>query len=395
MKDKFATERALVQAQLKKGNGALGELINSFLEDLHGEDGKTPVKGKDYFTPEEIDEFKSEIESRIRVPEDGKDGVVDYDLVFNYIIQEIGKRVAEIPPAKDGKDGKDGKDAVVDTKAIVSMVLGALPKDDDTEVENLKDYIDKRIKEIPQPQLRMASGSSSLRALTDVDISGLSQDAQGNYILGGSGASVSDEAYGGSWDGVTDEAPSKNAIFDKIESLFGGSFTVATSTEINTGTDNQKGITPLGINESVYRRIYQVPTEPSSPEDGDLWVDTSNAIPFYNAELNVIHQGQHTQYLDGVSASEIFRYILPTGQKLVLTGIEVLERGGGSQNDNFTVQIYDVTNAAQLAICSLNQSSTLAVTTDAAITYSLRVTNGAGTDKDACYAIRGYYIYGS
>lgn len=29
---------------------------------------------------------------------------------------------------------------------------------------------------------------------------------------------VSDDAYGSDWDGVTDEAPSKNAIYDKIES---------------------------------------------------------------------------------------------------------------------------------------------------------------------------------
>jgi|GEM_PF-4416305 len=30
---------------------------------------------------------------------------------------------------------------------------------------------------------------------------------------------VSDTAYGSSWDGVTDEAPSKNAVYDKIETL--------------------------------------------------------------------------------------------------------------------------------------------------------------------------------
>ena len=34
-----------------------------------------------------------------------------------------------------------------------------------------------------------------------------------------SGGSVSDTAYGPSWDGVTTDAPSKNAVYDKIETL--------------------------------------------------------------------------------------------------------------------------------------------------------------------------------
>lgn len=38
---------------------------------------------------------------------------------------------------------------------------------------------------------------------------------------------VSDTAYAGSWDGVTDVAPSKNAVWDKIESLSSGGLTQA------------------------------------------------------------------------------------------------------------------------------------------------------------------------
>lgn len=51
-------------------------------------------------------------------------------------------------------------------------------------------------------------------------------DRQGNrsgYVPESAGADVvSDEAYSGSWDGVVDVAPSKNAVYDKIESLSGG-----------------------------------------------------------------------------------------------------------------------------------------------------------------------------
>lgn len=35
----------------------------------------------------------------------------------------------------------------------------------------------------------------------------------------GDSASVSDTAYGVSWNGVTDVAPSKNAVYDKIETI--------------------------------------------------------------------------------------------------------------------------------------------------------------------------------
>jgi len=41
----------------------------------------------------------------------------------------------------------------------------------------------------------------------------------------GSGAPASDAAYGPSWDGVTTVPPSKNAVYDKIETLGGGAYT--------------------------------------------------------------------------------------------------------------------------------------------------------------------------
>jgi hypothetical protein len=40
----------------------------------------------------------------------------------------------------------------------------------------------------------------------------------------GGGTSVSDAVYGAAWDGVTTIAPSKNAVYDKIELLPRGEF---------------------------------------------------------------------------------------------------------------------------------------------------------------------------
>jgi len=59
-------------------------------------------------------------------------------------------------------------------------------------------------------------------------------------------ANISDTAYAGTWDAVTTIAPSKNAVYDKINSMFTG------TANITVGT-----------------------TAPGSPATGDLWVDTN------------------------------------------------------------------------------------------------------------------------
>lgn len=134
---------------------------------------------------------------------------------------------------------------------------------------------------------------------------------------------------------------------------------------------------------------------PESAEEGDLWYDTSTPVWNLNPELNILHSTQHTQYLDGVSNSEIYRYSLPEGQILVLSGIEVLKRGGGIEDSDFTVQVYDVTNTIELAVCNLNEVKSLSVESDANIVYSIRVSNATGTDIDACFTVNGHYQYES
>lgn len=45
---------------------------------------------------------------------------------------------------------------------------------------------------------------------------------KGDTGASGAAASISDTAYGASWNGVTDVAPSKNAVYDKIETIAAG-----------------------------------------------------------------------------------------------------------------------------------------------------------------------------
>ena len=174
----------------------------------------------------------------------------------------------------------------------------------------------------------------------------------------------------------------------EFATVTGGSFTVASAAEINTGTDNAKGVTPLGLNDSLYRRIYITATEPASPETNDLWMDESIDVPLYKE--TVLFSNNHTQYLNGVSASEILRTTLPTGQSFYITTVEATQRTGGTLDTDFSIVLYDVPGAAATATCNLNETEVVNAETDPAITLAIRVTNATGTDIDACYVVKGY-----
>ena len=70
------------------------------------------------------------------------------------------------------------------------------------------------------------SGSGGTKGLVPAPAAGdaaaskyLKADGTWATVSGGGGGSVSDTAYGSSWDGVTTDAPSKNAVHDKFEGL--------------------------------------------------------------------------------------------------------------------------------------------------------------------------------
>ena len=74
------------------------------------------------------------------------------------------------------------------------------------------------------------SGKASTAVFTDVanGLAPLSGGGTTNFLradgswVAPPGSTVSDVAYGVSWDGDTTAAPSKNAVYDKIEALAGG-----------------------------------------------------------------------------------------------------------------------------------------------------------------------------
>lgn len=184
---------------------------------------------------------------QIRQPEDGKDGEdADIELIVREmlpLVMEQMPRPKELNEAlvierilsrvrlpQDGKQGEKGKDGSPDTPVQVKEKLESLRGDERLDAS--------AIKNLPKPSI--IGGGGSYTGLAKVDASGTPGTLQEKLVagsgititktddtlvfVGSAGGGVSDTAYdAGSWDGVTDVAPSKNAVRDKIEAMLGSS----------------------------------------------------------------------------------------------------------------------------------------------------------------------------
>jgi hypothetical protein len=126
-----------------------------------GDDGYTPIKGKDYYTPEEIKEIKKEV-TPIKGKDyfDGKDGKDGKD----------GIRGLRGLPGKDGKDGKsgrdgkDGKDGSPDTPYEIRDKLSSLKGNERLDAKAIKN-LEKQI----GLKITSLGGSSGGGSSTEVD----------------------------------------------------------------------------------------------------------------------------------------------------------------------------------------------------------------------------------
>ncbi len=85
------------------------EVLDEVLEYKRGEDGKTPEKGKEYYTEEEKEELIEEVLGRIRLPEDGKNA--DEDAILERLIEKIPPpQEIVLPEVKDGYTPQAGVD---------------------------------------------------------------------------------------------------------------------------------------------------------------------------------------------------------------------------------------------------------------------------------------------
>lgn len=115
---------------------ALSQIDVANLETLKGEDGKTPERGVDYFTDEDLDNIEAFILDRIPVV--GED-VPSAKQVNEY----IDKQIAKIPRVKGdkgnpGTPGKPGKDGSPDSALDIIKKLRSLDKNQGLQLNDVR-----------------------------------------------------------------------------------------------------------------------------------------------------------------------------------------------------------------------------------------------------------------
>lgn len=206
------------------------------------------------------------------IPEvkDGKDGKNGEDADEAFITKKVldivlpkvptvEKIMSKIPIPKDGTNGRDGKS--VDEKALIKKILDLLPKEKQVNAEDiirkvvekkhisykdlqdLPDIVDIVKKHTEHLNDRLTPrGASSLSQLIDVNLSGLTQDANGNYILG---AGAVDSVNGQTGVVVLDtgdiaEATDANYVTDAEKTVIGN--TSGTNTGDNATNSQYSGL---------------------------------------------------------------------------------------------------------------------------------------------------------
>ncbi len=92
-----------------------------------------------------------------------------------------------------------------------------------------------------------------------------------NFINTGVAMEVSNETYGPTWDGITVVAPSKNALYDKIESLTAAQIDFVPTGNI-ASTDVQTAL--LEIDDEKLTREHEGSSFPVSPKIGEMFWHT-------------------------------------------------------------------------------------------------------------------------
>jgi hypothetical protein len=225
IKDQFAKERLLLQAVAKE-NERHEKFVERILEERGFSRMTLPKVGKDYFTEEDERKIISELFEKIEIPE----VEVDYDALYSYIVKSVAESFKNVrlpqdgkdgKDGKDGRDGKDGKDAVFNMQELVQRIAKQMPKpapQKPVDLKDVKEYIDKNIREINERPAKVVPGHTSFAMMTDVILDGVPQDKKGNYLLNQLGNSLK-ETFETIDANLTAEAATISYIGDNISTV--------------------------------------------------------------------------------------------------------------------------------------------------------------------------------
>lgn len=136
-----------VQKDVLNSLSLITKLFSGATKGEKGEDGYTPVKGKDYFTPDEIKEL-----IKICTPKKGKDYFTEKELT-NIVKICTPKKGVDYYEGYDGKDGEDGKDGV-DGKTPVKGKDYFTKDEIDELTEKIAERVQKGIKVEKLPEFK-------------------------------------------------------------------------------------------------------------------------------------------------------------------------------------------------------------------------------------------------
>lgn len=111
--------RAALQAVAEKESGY--PILESLLKALRGDDGKTPEKGVDYFTEEDINAFMARVEREVVKPQRGKHYWTKEDVKF--IVDSTYKMVKIPKVGKDFYTRSERRELVDDVMERVSKLM--------------------------------------------------------------------------------------------------------------------------------------------------------------------------------------------------------------------------------------------------------------------------------
>lgn len=230
----------------------------AFLNKKKSENTPKPIRKEErVFTEKQLDTIVSSLVKQevAKIPK-AKDGSTPTREEIKAIITPL------IPVIRQPKDGKDGEVSPKHLDQIVTKVLGQVAVTPDLTNAIVEVFKNEKV------SAEMLPGFSELRKRVEKladNQKWMKQPMGGGYTdndvkrvidsYGGGGGSVDDTAYGASWDGDTTTAASRNAIYDKIETLAGGHdpVTVTDSAEIDftlTGQDITASLKAASIDET-------------------------------------------------------------------------------------------------------------------------------------------------